>query len=718
MKTRVAVFGGGVAGLATAFQLTEQMGADALDIHVYQMGWRLGGKCASSRNTDPGMGFRNEEHGLHVLGGFYHNTFNMLRKVYGAWEGLGHDDAHSLDKAFLPLNGATLFDRSPRLFGGLGPWRKIAVDFPPPNDELPGLDPPEVTPTRMISEFIRWGQSYVPGLPGRLLEVGRRSLGYEGLRARAAGGDPHLEYSARFDELINAYEASPQAGSDAADGYESIIRSEAGTVNFYALIEDLIEDTRAIRDEADRQFETAASKRDGDPNPEGYESLSGHRPGGGLVSPEGGITGEMIDHLIMIEEALVIAKGLAWDRVPLRGFDSINDEETKDWLKRHGASDRVLNSIFIEFGYHYAFSYVEGDPNRADIAAGATMRTFARMLLTYQGAFFRHFNGGIGEVLIKPFYDVLKARGVKFHFFHQLMELEPDPGGTRIERARIRRQAVTQNGAAYEPLIDGPGYRAWPHKPLLDQLDTAPGQTAFPDDFEDPGDVTPGEQFMELKAGDDFDLAVLAIPGSALKEICAPLAACDTAWKNMLDFNAACPTLSAQVWTMKTPEEMGWERGYPITTGHILPLSTWCDMSFHLPMEERDTPYKSVALLCGPSLTMQDDEAEAAVQRWINSNIRDVLPNWDAARAGGAPVEIYARINRRPSELYNFSPAGSVKYRLRSDETGLYNLFLTGDWIKNNSDLGWVEGAVISAMQCSRAISGIQARIYGESDFG
>jgi hypothetical protein len=169
---------------------------------------------------------------------------------------------------------------------------------------------------------------------------------------------------------------------------------------------------------------------------------------------------------------------------------------------------------------------------------------------------------------------------------------------------------------------------------------------------------------------------------------------------------------------MKTPREMGWDKGHAITTGHVLPLSTWCDMSFHLPMEDRETPYKSVALLCGPCQTMRDDEAQGAVERWIDSNIRDVLPNWDAAIANGAPVEIYARINRKPSELYNFSPAGSVRHRLRTDETGLYNLFLAGDWIKNNSDLGWVEGAVISAMQCSRAISGVQVRIYGESDFG
>jgi uncharacterized protein with NAD-binding domain and iron-sulfur cluster len=716
MKTRVAILGGGVAGLATAFELTELAGADAFDIHVYQMGWRLGGKCASSRNTEPGKGFRNEEHGLHVLGGFYHNTFNMLRRVFAEWETLDHSDTHGIDEAFLPLNGATLFDRSPRLFGRQGPWRKIAVDFPPANDRLAGVDPPEVTPTRIISEFVRWGRSYVPGLPGRLLEVARRELGFESLDAPALDRPDRDDYQARFDELIDACESCLDGTPDpGVDGLESMGAASGDAKGFFRLTDELISDTRRMLDEADREIEASGNATgQGD---DGFESLP-HSAPGSPVRPGGGITGEIIDHLIMIEEALVIARGLAFDRVPLRGFDSINDEETKDWLKRHGASQRVLDSIFIEFGYHYAFSYKDGDPDRPDIAAGATMRTFARMLLTYEGAFFRHFNGGIGEVLIKPFHDVLKARGVSFHFFHQVTELMPDTDGTRIERIALRRQAAIRNGGAYDPLIDGPGYRAWPHKPRFDQLETFPGQPALRGDFEDPGDIAPGEETVELKAGADFDIAVLAIPGSALKDICAPLAARDPAWQRMLDNNAACPTLSAQVWTMKTPGEMGWERGFPITTGHVLPLSTWADMSFHLHMEDRPEPYRSVALLCGPSLTMADEDAEAAVQAWIDTHIRDVLPGWDAATGPGAPVEIYARINRRPSELYNFAPAGSVKHRLRTDETGYTNLFLAGDWIKNNSDLGWVEGAVISALQCARAMTGVQVRIFGESDFG
>src|SRR5690606_146372 len=64
-KIKVAVLGGGVAALTTAFELTstEELRAK-YDVTVYQMGWRLGGKGASGRNR--AVANRIEEHGLHI----------------------------------------------------------------------------------------------------------------------------------------------------------------------------------------------------------------------------------------------------------------------------------------------------------------------------------------------------------------------------------------------------------------------------------------------------------------------------------------------------------------------------------------------------------------------------------------------------------------------------------------------------------------------------
>ena len=78
---RIAILGGGMAALSTALELTSEPDWQTrYDITVYQMGWRLGGKGASSRN--PAAHGRIEEHGLHVWFGCYDNAFRLLRGCY------------------------------------------------------------------------------------------------------------------------------------------------------------------------------------------------------------------------------------------------------------------------------------------------------------------------------------------------------------------------------------------------------------------------------------------------------------------------------------------------------------------------------------------------------------------------------------------------------------------------------------------------------------
>ena len=68
-----------MAGLSAAWRLSEPGWRDRFDsITVYQRGWRLGGKGASSR----GAHGRIEEHGLHIWLGYYENAFGMLRECY------------------------------------------------------------------------------------------------------------------------------------------------------------------------------------------------------------------------------------------------------------------------------------------------------------------------------------------------------------------------------------------------------------------------------------------------------------------------------------------------------------------------------------------------------------------------------------------------------------------------------------------------------------
>ena len=80
-KERIAILGGGVGAVTTAFELTNPADwNERYDIDMYIMGWRMGGKGASGRNAD--LGERIEEHGLHIWMGMYFNAFKAMQRAY------------------------------------------------------------------------------------------------------------------------------------------------------------------------------------------------------------------------------------------------------------------------------------------------------------------------------------------------------------------------------------------------------------------------------------------------------------------------------------------------------------------------------------------------------------------------------------------------------------------------------------------------------------
>src|SRR5689334_23047155 len=127
-KQRIAILGGGMAALTCAFEITNAVGwQDAYDITVYQLGWRLGGKGASGRNADHHD--RIEEHGLHILLGFYENAFRVLKQAYGELERPVGTPLATWQDAFKPHNYVVLME------GNGAEWKPWAMSFPPNTDE-------------------------------------------------------------------------------------------------------------------------------------------------------------------------------------------------------------------------------------------------------------------------------------------------------------------------------------------------------------------------------------------------------------------------------------------------------------------------------------------------------------------------------------------------------------------------------------------------------
>ena len=158
---KVAIIGGGCAGLAAAWQLAklnrardllkdarEKEKLEVYDITVYESTWRLGGKGASVRDVNG----RILEHGLHVWLGFYENAFRMMRECFdelavrkrgGAKSSLLID---TFDEAFVPEPHIGVASRTQT-----GDWNVWSA-FLPPMKGQPGDPIDEAT-----NPFTWWG---------------------------------------------------------------------------------------------------------------------------------------------------------------------------------------------------------------------------------------------------------------------------------------------------------------------------------------------------------------------------------------------------------------------------------------------------------------------------------------------------------------------------------------------------------------------------------
>ena len=125
-----------MAGLTAAWELSRPGWRDRFDsITVYQRGWVLGGKGASTRD-DQG---RILEHGLHVWLGYYDNAFRVVRECYAELDRPRTDPACPIQTwrdAFEPAPEVGVFEHGAR---GAVPW----VARFGTNDLVPGEPAPE-----------------------------------------------------------------------------------------------------------------------------------------------------------------------------------------------------------------------------------------------------------------------------------------------------------------------------------------------------------------------------------------------------------------------------------------------------------------------------------------------------------------------------------------------------------------------------------------------
>ncbi len=722
-KKRVVILGGGLSGLTAAYHLsdTEEMRA-CYDVTVYQMGWRLGGKCASGINVQ--ANHRIEEHGVHVFSGFYANAFTMLRECYAS---LDRPPATPLSSclgganpAFEPHNRLSLMETVNDR------WNRWDLIFDPDASQLPGDSPRSPKLWRDLKKLCAsLHQEYE-----RLTAEQKAEF-----RAQAVkGGGLRRQTQQALKMVRGRREDDPGQLFDSLSDVSRLVRPrrERGTarqhIAFCRLVKQLIGAVHVA-----------------------------------LRAPDS-LSDDVRHFLILANLGLAIVRGILKHRVLRLGFDCIDDYDFRDWLKKHGASPAVRDSPILHSLYASVFAYQPDGKNKARprLSAAVALRVLWRTFFDFRGGFVWKMQAGMGETVIAPLYEILKQRQVKFKFFHRVERLELTADKSSIARIHITRQ-VDLKVPEYQPLllpaehaqVDIP---SWPSEPRYEQIDDSQArrlrelkkkhvdlESAWLK-WEHDSPAAP------LEADHDFDTIVLAIPVGGLQTVCSDLIKQNRKWQQMIKHVKTIQTQSVQLWLNRSALQLGWSKisEEPLLVAYQKPLDAWVGMS-QLIEREKWSPEDDVRHI-GYFVTTAIDEQPLAEQLQDRDTPRrqhaliahraqgmlkeDILPLWPRAADPAAPLKFnwnllvdpknrvgterlqaqYVRANINPSDRYVLSLPGATKYRLRCDESGYQNLILAGDWTRNGLNAGCAEAAVISGMQSARAISQRRLPIVGETD--
>ena len=688
----VAVIGGGCASMTAALELSHPKHQGRFTVTVYQEGWRLGGKGASGR----GPSGRVEEHGLHVWLGFYDNAFRMMRACYDELAATGTSPYGDWREAFVPQSVMGLFATTEQ-----HGWQKWVGHFPP----RPGLPGDPQTPGEMHS---------LPRYIAKALRLLRALL---------------------LETDVNRHGGTHPSADDLRDPNK--LRAAAQTLLSRGLFT-----TAAALAEAIGLLGTAIGMLPA-PFDAAILQLAGKVAAGLRQWLETNVLAEDRHRHVWEILDLVLAILVGTVRFGLltnpKGLDAIEDHECRDWLRMNGASERSLNSPFVNGLYDLALAYEDGDRNKPRLAAGQALRGALRMFFGYRGALYWRMRSGMGDVVFAPIYEVLRRRGVRFRFFHRLTNVGLPPRGPADHVASLTFdiQAETTDGREYSPLKPVQGRPCWPSHPDWSQLNG--GDTGH--DLESHWDRhRVGTQTLHVTR--DFDFVVLGVSIGAIPHVCREIVSRDKRWRQMTESVKTVASQAFQIWLTQDLARLGWPSPPDIVSAFVKPFDTWCDMAHVVPEEAWAEPPATSVYFCGvlpdPAEPPSDDDALYPARRraevrdraaaFLADTARHLWPNaydagenfrWNllADATGSADTRDgperfatqYWRANVNPSDRYVLNVPGSSRHRISPLDNTYDNLTIAGDWTSCGFNEGCVEAAVMSGLLAAHALSGLPA---------
>jgi uncharacterized protein with NAD-binding domain and iron-sulfur cluster len=414
-KKKLAILGGGIGSLVTAWQLTSQRNwKDIYDsITIYQMGWRLGGKCASGR----GPNGRIEEHGLHIWFGFYVNSFDVIQSAYATLGRAAGSPLATWSDAFKKHSYLVIAQRFNE------EWHPWGFDFPT-DERVPGRDQSTPSLWQCIGLTIDFIVKHFERSEMDLLEEKR------------ADSREQRDALSRLNETL-----------------ENRVDSFVGKSLAAKILSALASLMRELKDDL-----TRFPERD-------HFLLSAL-----LRELRNWILRELVDKInidlkvhrfiVLMDLAITTVKGLLTDGVLFhpQKLGAIDYLDLREWLSQHGALSETVNSDLLRGLYDLVFGYRNGEIDRPNFAAGTAIRCTFRICFAYKGAIYWKMQAGMGDAVIAPLYLALKQRGVKFEFFHRVKKSgafqRPE-----VDRDNFDRQTSNNQGRRVQALGSYQGSR-------------------------------------------------------------------------------------------------------------------------------------------------------------------------------------------------------------------------------------------------------------------
>ncbi|HEY5785123.1 MAG TPA: FAD-dependent oxidoreductase [Microlunatus sp.] len=683
-KKKIAILGGGMAGLTTAYELTRTPELRALhDVTIYQLGWRLGGKAASGRDEYG----RNLEHGLHVWFGCYANVFRLVQEVY---------------RSRTPPPGCPLQTwrdvAKPQRYTPIGVeteagWTYFPMTWPT-NGGVPGEGPLDLTPAEafetmcgliwevLTALFERLVEQFPPTRHPAIAVLLAESL-VQLVRIAVARVDDRVARLRRLQSSFSQLKTLVRgADADISFAIELQLVEEllditiAGTVGY---LTDLWLPNTPLESIDDLDFRAWLIKHGGDPT----------------IVAESAVTRIVYDTLFQYEEGDVerpsYAAGTALG-VIMRLLGTFKGSMM--WDIQTGMGEAVIAPLY-----------------EALVDAGVTVRFFRKVTqleLSDDG-------GSVAAVHLERQADTVDGayRPTFLLESEHLVCWPSEPDWAQLENGC----AMRASGVDFES-----HWCDWP----------AAGEEV----------LRLGEDF------DTVVLAISMGAYKPLNDertMCDALLAKGARFADFVNKIGIVPTQALQLWSNLTTEQLGWTTGKAATVSGPEYLDIWADMTQVLAVEPAMGFPKPQSLhyLCGtyktafyrePSTATGTPAAALADLRsstidWLNQSSRwqwpaahspddtfrwEVLTDFSGTGHGVALLDQqFLRANIDPTECCVRSAAGTTQFRLHPLESGFDNLVLAGEATRNGFNTTAIEAATMSGMAASKAICGQPEEIVG-----